>query len=192
MAIPEEAQRFLMRYGQLKNYPKHAIFSYPDEPKYYWCFILEGLIAALHYPDQNRPPTIRWFSIPYSYFTGTEHPFTKKSNGVHLEVLKNSTLLLLSGDLVIEAQARHPAISELFHILKQHQLTRFRKYVSLLQQKDDYERYKILVEELPEIVQYTTTLQQAQFLQMSRGWFFKLKKRYLLENFKKSLPRRDL
>lgn len=185
MPIPDDARRFLERHGRIRQYPKSTIFSSPDEPKYYWCFTLEGLVAGLHYAKEGKTSSFRWLSIPNSYFTGTEHVFTKRVGNVHIEFLKPTSLFMLHNEIATEGQRRFWCISELFHILKQHQINRLRKYALIFQQANHYQKYKLLVEELPEIVAHTTNEQRWHYLQISKGSYYKVKKRYLKTRLKK-------
>ena len=182
MAIPEEARNFLEDHGIIKQFAKGTIFSQPDEARHYWCFVLEGLVASIYYLN-NGQRVMRWLTIPFSYFTGTEHLFTKRAANVHIEFLKPTTLFMLHSNSALEGQQHFPSISELFHILKQHQLNRLRKYLIVFQQANHYQKYKLLMEELPEIVTHTSNEQRRHFLQMSRGSYYKIKKRYLKETF---------
>ncbi|MEH6305251.1 hypothetical protein RYH73_06330 [Olivibacter sp. CPCC 100613] len=179
MRIPDDARLFLENHGQIKQYRKSTIFSSPDEPKYYWCFTLEGLVAGLHYAKDGKKSSFRWLSIPNSYFTGTEHVFTRRAGSVYTTFLKDSTVFQLRADAASTAQRRYTAVSEFFHILKQHQLTRLRNHVLLLQTTDYYERYRILIEEMPDIVQHCDIGIQQEYAHLSRGTFYRVKKRYL-------------
>lgn len=179
MRIPLDARLFLERHGQIKQYRKSTIFSSPDEPKYYWCFTLEGIAAGLHYSKDGRTSSFRWLSIPNSYFTGTEHAFTRRTGNVYTTFLKDTVVFQLHADVASTAQQHYPAVSEFFHILKQHQLTRLRNHILLLQTRDYYERYRILVEEMPEIINSCDVGIQQKYAHLSHGTFYRMKKRYL-------------
>ncbi|MDX3912728.1 MULTISPECIES: cyclic nucleotide-binding domain-containing protein [Olivibacter] len=178
MRIPDDARLFLERHGIIKQFTKGAIFSQPDDARQYWCFVLEGLVAGNHYRADGQR-IVRWLLVPYSYFTGTEHLYTKRSGNVHIEFLKSTALFMLRNEIAVEGQRRFWSISELFHILKQHQINRLRKYALIFQQPSHYQKYKLLVEELPEIVAQTTNEQRWHYLQISKGSYYKVKKRYL-------------
>lgn len=184
MSIPHDARLFLERHGQIRQYKKNTIFSSPDEPKYYWCFTLEGLVAGLHYAKDGKTNSFRWLSTPYSYFTGTEHAFTRRAGNIYTEFLMDTTFVQLPGTLAIIGQQQYPAISELFHILKQHQVYHLRNYVLLLQEKKYDERYRMLIEEMPEIIQHSTNKIQQRFLQVGNGTFYRIKKRYLKQHLR--------
>lgn len=185
MAIPEDARNFLEQHGMIKQFAKGAIFSRPDEARRYWCFVLDGLVAGIHYPDDGQR-VMRWLTIPFSYFTDTEHLFTKRAGNVHIEFLRPTILFMLRNEIALEGQRRFWSISELFHILKQHHINRLRKYALIFQQPSHYQKYKLLIEELPEIVAQTTNEQRWHYLQMSKGSYYRAKKRYLKAPFKKT------
>jgi len=177
MDISADARNYITNHARIRQY-KPKVFSYADDPMPYWCFVLEGLAAGIHY-TADRQRNIRWLATPYHYFTGTEHPFTKRQTDVAIEFLDSSVLFLLRNEHAVIAQQRYPAVSELFHILKQHRINQLRKQVLLLQEQNNYERYRILVEELPEIVQHSNNIVQREVLQVSKGTFYRIKKRYL-------------
>jgi len=181
--IPAEAQAFMETHAQLKHYQKGEVFSAPDEARLYWCYILDGLVGGIYYSEDGSMQ-IRWLATPNNYFTGTEHLFTKKPQPLFIEFLRPTTLLLLPREIALEGQRRYPAISELFHILKQHHINRLRKQVAVFEHIDFYGRYQTFLAELPELAFHTTKAQQASFLHISRGSFFRVQKQYLLSTKK--------
>ncbi|GAA4778430.1 hypothetical protein GCM10023231_01240 [Olivibacter ginsenosidimutans] len=179
MHVPPEASAYMATHCQVKHYLRNSIFSYPnDDPKPYWCFVLEGLAVGIHVEADGKE-TVRWLAVPYSYFTGTIHPFSTRQNTAIIEFWTESVILLIPNECIAFAQQHYPAISELMQILKQQQISRLRKYVQLFQYKDNFDRYCFFQKNLAEIAEHTNNRQQAIFLQMSNGTFYMQKQKYV-------------
>jgi len=182
MDIPPDARKYIFDHARIRRYTPR-VFSYPDDPKPYWCFVLDGLAANV-YDTVNRYGIIRYLITPNAHFTGTEHPFTKKGGDIYIELLKPTTIFMLRNNFALEAQQRFPAVSELFHILKQHQINNLRRHLLVFQQGRIIDKYRYMAEQLPEVITHTNNRLQARFLQISESSLYDAKKRYLLESLR--------
>lgn len=182
MDIPPDAREYIFDHARINRY-RPKVFSYPDDPKPYWCFVLDGLAANV-YDTVNRHGIIRYLITPNAHFTGTEHPFTKKGGDIYIELLKPTTLFMLRNNFALEAQQRFTAVSELFHILKQHQINNLRKHLQVFQQRRIVDKYRYMAEQLPDVIKHTNNRQQARFLQISESSLYEAKKSYLFESLR--------
>ena len=176
MSIPAEVEDFFKQHAEIKPYEKGSLISQPDRNIETWSFVLEGLVAGVHYPEAGSKQ-IRWFALPNHFFTSTTHLFTR-NKAEHIEVLKNSIILQIPRTVAQEGQQKYLAISEFFHILLQQRIKQYRNYIHLMQEENTNERYVSFIENMSEIVAVTTQEQHFQYLRMSNGSYYAAKKAY--------------
>lgn len=176
------AKDYLHRHHRVRHYMRGEVIRYADEEFPFLVIVLDGAVGG--YQDNRLGKRVmRELALPLEFFTGTQHAFSSRGHPLEFVALKRARLLLMPIIRAREAQGQFREISELFHVLKQRKILRFRKLVSVYQEKDLYERYVLLWELLPEIAQssVTTNATHAELLHMSESHLKRLKRRYFGE-----------
>lgn len=144
-----------------KKYEQGKIFCTEFDYKFYWCFVLEGLVGAYSY--ENTTPYMHWVALPNQTFTGTKHEFSDSSQKLEIIFLKKTALAMIHLAQLRQLMKEHYPIYRLFNILRQRRFTIVDLKLRVLAQPAN-DRYRKLRQEIPGIPKELNNLQLAQYL----------------------------
>lgn len=176
--VPAAARDFLDRQRVLLHYRREQTIKLPDEAYPYFCVVLDGLVGGYQTSHAGHP-VLRDLVLTLDFFTGTEHPFTRRMRKIEYLALASTSIMRIPIAYVAEGQRLHPEIAELFHVMKQRKIDQLRKLVAVYQETDHYARYCVYREVLPSYALSLPHRVQEQLLRMSHASYQRAKVKYL-------------
>ncbi|MGK6351580.1 Crp/Fnr family transcriptional regulator [Parapedobacter sp. DT-150] len=171
---PEQAAwEYLQEHARVRSYATGSYFMLAKDVQPYWCFVLNGLVAALELLPGNKA-AYAWVVDANRYFTGTRHLFTTHAPDFHIQFLRPTQLLLIPVAVMRQAQQHFMSVSELLHVLKQQRIKR-QETMLLLALANTVQRYALFRTLLPDLYAQLNEHQQIAFLHMSRSQFYRAK-----------------
>lgn len=176
--IPDAARSFVHRQHVLHAYAQDECIKLPGEHFPYYCVVLGGIVGG-YQTNHGGHPVLRDLVLPLDFFTGTEHPFTRRMKNIEYQALAGTTVMALPIAAASQGQLLHPQLAELFHVMKQRKIDQLRKLVAIYQETDYYARYCVYRELLPHYALELPHRVQEQLLRMSHAGYQRVKARYL-------------
>lgn len=176
--ITQEAEQYLVQHGRLETYRPQEHFMRPHQRKPYWCLVLEGL-ACGYTIDADGRRHIHWFAEPMQGFAGVRHLYTPRKSEHYVQFLTESRILAVPASTMRTAKERFPEVSELLHVLKQQHINRQDAHIQILQQTSAYGRYEEFRKHFPQLTEWTTSGQQADFISIGLRSLQRAKAQYL-------------
>lgn len=177
-APSDASHEFIQRRGHQVGYGKGDVIKLPDTPFPYFCVVLRGLVGG-YQPSRDGRIALRDLVLPLDFFTGTEHLFTRRDQGVEHRALLATQLLRIPIEKARAGQLEQPTIAELFHVMKQRKINQLRKLVAIYQETDYYARYCVYRQVLPRYARELPHTVQRELLRMSHASYQRVKARYL-------------
>ncbi|MEC3879172.1 Crp/Fnr family transcriptional regulator [Parapedobacter sp. 10938] len=179
-----EAEAFLLQHGRVLAYDRLNHFLTPETRAPYWCVVLEGM-AYGYTLDRDGQRYIRWFAREMQGFAGVRHLYTPKPSLHYIQFAEVSRILRIPASKMREGKELFPEVSELLHVMHQHDKDRQDKLVEVSQQPSAYKRYTTFLDTFPELAKRMAPEQEMDFINIARPTYYRVLKRYREERREK-------
>lgn len=173
----KEAETFLRTHGRVLAYNRLNHFLTPEVRAPYWCVVLAGMAYGYTLAEDGQR-RIRWFATEMQGFAGVRHLYTPKPGLHYIQFAEVSRILRIPALKMREGKERFPEMSELLHIMNQHNKDRQDRLVEVLQQESAYKRYTTFLAIFPELAKRTEPEQEMDFINIARPTYYRVLKRY--------------
>jgi len=160
--LKKEHLDFLMEHGQIHSFKRGEYYISTQETKQRWCILLEGLIAFEVLGPRNQI-VIERIGLAGQYFSGTKHIYSTHGEGTAVHFLRASIVYEIRNKDLQEGINSYPEISQLYHILKQHQLDIVKVFLRI-HKLERNARLSYLYWQFPELWQQLTIRQLCSLL----------------------------
>lgn len=176
--VSKDARKFLLQKAEIISYPAGDHFMWMDERKPYWCMALTGL-AFGYTLDAEGNRSIHWFAGPMQGFTGTRHLHTPKGPSQAIQFHADSVIVRIPALHMRAAKKQYSEVSELLHVVHQHNQAQQAHLVTVLQQRTANARFAAFMTYFKNIAEQTTPAEHMDFINMGRGSYYRAKSHYL-------------
>ncbi len=168
----------LLEHSKIIRSGRGQIYCREDQSRPYWCYVLEGVVAA--YEMNLKKPYIHWIATEGHYFTGTKHEYSFNSQALHIQFLTKVTIACIPLSILQQLQQNYHSAHHFVSIMRQKKSDFFNKK-GLIMVHDAIDRYEKLELLMPSLCYRLTNKQLSEFLYIDPKTLYKSKKRALYD-----------
>ena len=162
IALRERFKSFL----KSEYYPRKHLLLEQGNTAHKIYFICQGFARA-YFNDRDGREHTSWFMGPSDIMISVYSFFTQQPAAENIELLENSSLLSLTWDQLQTIYAEHPEFNYTGRLVTEKYYIRSEERAILLRTKKPAERYRLLLELHPGILQKAALNQIASYLGMT-------------------------
>lgn len=157
-----------------KRIKRKEILLYEDAPCSKLFFVVDGLLRAYRYNEDDKEITIMFAKQDW-WITDMNSFVNQSASTVTIEALKDSTVLSIRYTSLQELYNRVPGFNQLWRILMQNAYCRAQQRVVRILTMPASSRYQLFLQKYPEVASLVTQRQIASYLGITPEFLSTLK-----------------
>lgn len=171
--LSEKAEVAFSQIWDTVEYKRKQQLTRPEQVEGYAYFVIEGVQRVYYLDEQDRESTLV-LTYPFSFAGVLDSFLLQQSSKYYFETLTPSTLLRTSYHKLKEVSKLHPEIDQLLQSLTHEALSGLLERMTELQCYSSTEKFKILLNRSPHILQLIPHKYLANYLGIDPTNFSKL------------------
>ncbi|HVK97184.1 MAG TPA: Crp/Fnr family transcriptional regulator [Flavisolibacter sp.] len=164
--LSDELREHLLNSFEIKSYSKKEILLRPGQVSNHACFILKGLVRAYYISDEGQDITSRIMDENF-LITSWISFYTRKPTDEYIQTLEDTVLSCIHYDNLEKLYNNYPDFNILGRKLIEHFLYLAEQRTRLLRKHTAEEKYRLFLQQHPELLQRVPLHYIATYLGMS-------------------------
>lgn len=173
--LDENEVSFLEEGIQFKTYEKNEFLLRQNEISSEFYFIINGCIRLFYDVDGDEKTA---FFYQEKEFVSSYESFTqRKASNHYLQACESTRVAIITNDFAMQLLQQFPKFEKLARILMEKELSVLQKVISTFVINNPEQRYRLMLEEQPELVQRIAQHQLASYIGVSAETLSRIRKR---------------